>query len=140
VPGVSSALAAPALAGIPVTHRGLASAFVVVSGHAERAWAPVLDGLAPGAATVIVLMGLGSREAIAARLVARGWSALTPAAVLVAASHPDAESWIGTLGDLARDEPRLESRHAGTIVIGDVVSVGRRLAAPAGASERVAAR
>ena len=48
VPGVSSAVAAPALAGIPVTHRGLASAFVVVSGHAESAWRPVLDGLAPG--------------------------------------------------------------------------------------------
>ena len=40
----SSAVAAPALAGIPVTHRGLASAFVVVSGHAEAAWRPVLDG------------------------------------------------------------------------------------------------
>ncbi len=48
VPGISSAVARPALAGIPVTHRGLASAFVVVSGHAESACRPVLEGLAPG--------------------------------------------------------------------------------------------
>ena len=65
VPGVSSALAAPALAGIPVTHRSLASALVVVSGHAEAAWRPVLARLAPGSATVVVLMGLASRGAIA---------------------------------------------------------------------------
>jgi uroporphyrin-III C-methyltransferase/precorrin-2 dehydrogenase/sirohydrochlorin ferrochelatase len=51
VPGISSAIAAPALAGIPVTHRGSASGFVVASGHAEEAWRPILDTLAPGSAT-----------------------------------------------------------------------------------------
>jgi len=58
VPGVSAAVAAPALAGIPVTHRGLASAFVVVSGHAEEAYHPVLESLAPGSATLVILMGM----------------------------------------------------------------------------------
>lgn len=140
VPGVSSALAAPALAGIPVTHRGLASAFVVVSGHAERAWAPVLESLEPGAATVVVLMGLASREVLASRLVSRGWPAGTPAAVLVAMSHPVSETWLGTLGDLADGEPRLDGDDAGTIVIGDVVDIGRRLAGAAAAPEQVAAR
>ena len=82
VPGVSSVIAAPALAGIPVTHRGLASAFVVVSGHAESAFGPVLDSLAPGAATLVVLMGLSQRAAIAERLLARGWSTRTPAAIV----------------------------------------------------------
>ena len=50
-PASARPLAAPALAGIPVTHRGLASAFVVVSGHAETAWRPILAGLAPRSAT-----------------------------------------------------------------------------------------
>src|SRR5512144_2427888 len=68
VPGVSSALAAPALAGIPVTHRGVASGFVVVPGHAEATWRPLLAGIAPGSMTVVVLMGLAARARIAAAL------------------------------------------------------------------------
>src|SRR6476619_1965186 len=48
IPGVSSAVAAPALAGIPVTHRGLASGYLAVSGHAEAAYTPVLASVAPG--------------------------------------------------------------------------------------------
>jgi uroporphyrin-III C-methyltransferase/precorrin-2 dehydrogenase/sirohydrochlorin ferrochelatase len=139
VPGVSSALAAPALAGIPVTHRGLASAFVVVSGHAERAWGPVLHALAPGSATVVVLMGLSSREALASALLARGWPAVTPAAVLCAASQPEASTWTGTLADLAAGGPDAEGGDAGTIVIGAVVDVSRQLAALTGAAVEDAA-
>ena len=60
VPGISSAVAAAELAGIPVTHRGVAAAFVVVSGHAPAAYEPVLATLGPHTATVVVLMGLGS--------------------------------------------------------------------------------
>src|SRR5438105_4645291 len=92
VPGVSAAVAAPALSGIPVTHRGLASAFVVVSGHAEEAYAPVLRSLQPQSATVVVLMGLASRAAVAALLLRRGWRSETPAAVLYDASRADASS------------------------------------------------
>jgi uroporphyrin-III C-methyltransferase/precorrin-2 dehydrogenase/sirohydrochlorin ferrochelatase len=136
VPGVTSALAAPALAGIPVTHRGLASAFVVVSGHAERAWAPVLRGLAPGAATVVVLMGLSSRADVASALVARGWPADTPSAVLFAASQPQASTWTGTLADLASGRPDADGGDAGTIVIGAVVEVARQLAALTGAVDQ----
>src|SRR5262249_54078191 len=77
VPGVSSALAAPALAGIPVTHRGLSSSFMVLSGHSESVYQPLLDAIAPHSTTVVVLMGLGSRARIAASLMARGWSAST---------------------------------------------------------------
>jgi len=135
VPGITSAIAAPALAGIPVTHRGKASAFVVVSGHAEAAWAPIVDTLPPGAATLVVLMGLASRAALAARLLAHGWKAETPAALLQAASHPDAATWIGTLGDIARGRPALDGDDAGTIVIGEVVDVGRQLGVEAGRSD-----
>ena len=82
VPGVSSAIAAAGLAGIPVTHRGVSAGFVVVSGHAEDAYRPVLESLAPHSATVVVMMGLGRIEQIAELMLARGWNALTPAAVI----------------------------------------------------------
>ena len=130
VPGVSSAVAAPALAGIPVTHRGLASSFVVVSGHAESAWGPIVDSLAPRAATIVVLMGVHTRQSIAARLLERGWAASTPAALLFAASTPGARRWIGTLSGLARlgDAGEFEIPDGpGTIVIGDVVALAHQL-------------
>lgn len=130
VPGVTSAVAAPALAGIPVTHRGLASGFLVVSGHAEVAYRPVLEGVPPGSVTVVVLMGLGSRAAVAQVLLSRGWPAATPTAACLAAGTPRAHTWIGTLGTLG--DAALEACDpdaAGTIVIGDVVSVGVTLAA-----------
>mgnify|MGYP001615792961 CR=1 FL=1 len=58
VPGLSTALAVPAAAGIPLTHRGIASGFLVVSGHDPGAYAPVLEALPPGSLTVVILMGL----------------------------------------------------------------------------------
>jgi uroporphyrin-III C-methyltransferase len=134
VPGVTAAIAAPALAGIPVTHRGVASAFVTVSGHDERAWAPVLGALPPHSATIVVMMGLRSRHDIAGRLIARGWDTTTPAAVLVAASTPGAQTWMGFLGDLAGSGPSASTDAdgygdgAGTIVIGEVVRIGQQLA------------
>jgi uroporphyrin-III C-methyltransferase/precorrin-2 dehydrogenase/sirohydrochlorin ferrochelatase len=133
VPGVSSALAAPALAGIPVTHRGLASALVVVSGHDEKAWGPIAGTIAPGSATLVVLMGLGSRAALASALVAKGWAPAMPAAVLWSASQPGAHAWTGTLADLAAGRPVHDGGDAGTIVIGAVVDVARQLAALGGA-------
>jgi uroporphyrin-III C-methyltransferase len=125
VPGLSSALTAPALAGIPVTHRGLASAFTVVSGHAPESFEPVLRSLQPGAATVVVLMGLAHRGEIAAALVARGWSAATPAAIAFAAGTPQATTWVGTLADLPAAPVDAAVRAPGTIVVGDVVSLAR---------------
>jgi uroporphyrin-III C-methyltransferase/precorrin-2 dehydrogenase/sirohydrochlorin ferrochelatase len=127
VPGVSSATSAAALAGIPVTHRGLASSFVVVSGHAESAWAPVLDGLSPRSATLVVLMGVNTRHALANRLVSRGWAMSTPVALLFSASTPDSRTWIGTLGDLAADVPIDVPGGPGTLVIGEVVSLAATL-------------
>jgi uroporphyrin-III C-methyltransferase len=124
VPGLSSAIAAPALSGIPATHRSLSSAFVVVSGHAEEAWRPVLAALPPASATVVVLMGLGSRGAIARVLAAAGWRPSTPAAVLWGASTPQAQRWLGTLARLDQARAPDEACDApGTIVAGDVVSL-----------------
>jgi len=132
VPGVSSAIAAPALAGIPVTHRGLASGVLVVSGHAESSYAPAIDSLAPKGTTLVVLMGVNTRAQIAGRLVARGWSNATPAALLFAASTPDARTWIGTLGDLVAGAPLQLPETPGTLVVGDVVSLAAALAPASG--------
>ncbi|MBI1872478.1 MAG: uroporphyrinogen-III C-methyltransferase [Acidobacteria bacterium] len=135
VPGVSSATAAAALSGIPVTHRGLASGFVVVAGHAAEAYEPVLWSLAPGALTIVVLMGLRSRRAIAELLLLRGWSPTTPAAVLIGASTAQSARWIGPLRDLGEalipgsaESPALsEVEGPGTIVIGRVVGLAALL-------------
>jgi len=136
VPGVSSAVAAPALAGIPVTHRGLASAFVVVSGHAEAAYAPVLRSLQPGSATLVVLMGLASRSPLAALLLQRGWARTTPAAVLFDASRAEARAWFGTLSSL-HDAPA-GSGAPGVLVIGATVAVAASLSQSHGGAYGVA--
>ena len=124
VPGITSAVSAAELSGIPVTHRGLASAFVVVSGHSEEAYRPVLQALAPESVTVVVMMGLAQMGNIARLLIARGWSRLMPAAVLLGASTASARTVTLTLEEL-QQEPVLETvtedRLPGTVVIGQVV-------------------
>ena len=133
VPGVSSALAAPALAGIPVTHRGVSPGVMIVSGHAEASYGPVVDWLQPRSATLVVLMGLATRGDLVARLTGNGWAAATPAAIVSGAGHEGAALWTGRLEDLpaapvAGDLPA-------TIVIGDVVAlssaIGGVIARPA---------
>ncbi len=128
VPGLSSALAAPALAGIPLTHRGMASGFMVVSGHAESAFRAALSSIAPGAVTLVVLMGLGRRQVIAELLMAHGWARGTKAAILKGASTSAAHTWMGTLAELA-GAPLPNDSAPGTIVIGEVVGVAQALAA-----------
>lgn len=123
VPGISSALAAPALAGIPVTHRGIASGFAVVSGHAEETYGPILGSVAPNSLTLVVLMGLSTRAGVAAFLLARGWRSNTPAAILMGASTPDSYVWTGVLEDLGGAPIPEESDAPGTLVVGEVVSV-----------------
>lgn len=127
VPGLSSAIAAPALAGIPVTHRGLAAGFVVLSGHAPAAYQPIVDGLRPGVATLVVLMGVRGRAELAAHLVARGWDAATPAALVLSASHPSQAAWTGTLAGLGA-APIDDADAPGVLVIGAVVGVAAQLA------------
>ena len=125
VPGISSALAAPALAGIPVTHRGVASAFVVLSGHSPEALVEVLDSVTPHAVTLVVLMGLATRGTLARCLIERGWSEATPAAITCNASFADVAAWTGTIAGLSRAPIPLPGA-PGVIIIGEVV----RLAAP----------
>ncbi len=123
VPGVTSVVAAPALAGVPLTHRGLASGFLVVSGHAEAAFGPILDTAAPQSVTIVVLMGLAQRRQIAARLLERGWRSGTRAAVVLAAGTRAMRTWSGRLDELGAAPLDLSGRPPGTIVVGDVVGL-----------------
>ena len=127
VPGVTSAVAAPALAGIPVTHRGLASAFLVVSGHDEEAFASAIAGVEPGGTTIVALMGVGRSAALAGRLIDRGWARATPAAVIVDASMPGQQVWRGTLDDLAAERADIIAAGPGTIVVGAVVALAAQI-------------
>jgi uroporphyrin-III C-methyltransferase/precorrin-2 dehydrogenase/sirohydrochlorin ferrochelatase len=138
VPGVSSAIAAGALAGIPVTHRGVASGFVVVSGHAEDAYRPILESLAPHSATVVVMMGLARIEHIARLLVDRGWNAMTPAAVIFGASTSSSTTWTTSLRDLQRQPPESVDDAPATVIIGDVVRLGAALGSQVEADEAAA--
>ena len=124
VPGVTSAVAAPALAGIPVTHRGVSSAFLVVGGHEEEAFGSAIGALEPNGITLVVLMGVGRRVRLACRLLDRGWAGGTPAAIIVDASRPSQTVWRGTLHELASAEIDLvEDDGPGTIVVGQVVAL-----------------
>ncbi len=144
VPGVTSAVAGPALAGIPVTHRGVASAFLVVSGHDERVFAESIAALPPNRVTVVVLMGLARRAPLGAALVAAGWEARTPVALVAEASLPQQEVWRGSLGDLAAGRAEIASDGPALFVVGEVAAMaltpGRILSAPvADADSHVAA-
>ena len=123
VPGVTSAVAAPELAGIPVTHRGVSSAVLVVSGHDERTFAAAIGQLAPNGVTLVVLMGIGRSATLAGGLVERGWSRGTPVAVIFGASTPRQHVWRARLDDLAAGALPDGSDAAGTIVIGAVAAM-----------------
>jgi uroporphyrin-III C-methyltransferase / precorrin-2 dehydrogenase / sirohydrochlorin ferrochelatase len=125
VPGVSTAIAAPELAGIPVTHRGAASGFLVLSGHAPDAFDEGLAAVRPNAVSLVVLMGLTGRRGLAATLISRGWRKDTPAAIVCGASTPDQWIWTGALAQLG--ETDLPEGIAGVMVIGDVVRVREAL-------------
>jgi uroporphyrin-III C-methyltransferase/precorrin-2 dehydrogenase/sirohydrochlorin ferrochelatase len=125
VPGVTSPIAAPALAGIPVTHRGVAHEFAVVSGHVPPEspdslvdWA----ALASLRGTLVIMMGLKNLPAIAARLIAEGRAADTPAAVVQEGSTEAQRVLRGTLGSIAAASREAGIRPPAVVVIGDVVA------------------
>ena len=124
VPGVSSAVAVPAAAGIPVTHRGLASSFAVVTGHEDPdkpAAGVDWDRLATAVDTLVILMGIATLPVIIARLMAAGRDPATPAAVIERGLTANQRVVTGTLGDIAERATRLAS--PAVIVIGDVVAL-----------------
>ena len=121
VPGVTTAVAAAELAGIPVTHRGIASGFLVIAGHAGETFDAALNAVRPNSITLVVMMGLAVRSQIATRLQAHGWAADSPAALVCGASTPDAWTWTGRLSEVAGATP--PEGVPGVLVVGEVVSI-----------------
>jgi uroporphyrin-III C-methyltransferase/precorrin-2 dehydrogenase/sirohydrochlorin ferrochelatase len=131
VPGVTSAIAVPAAAGIPVTHRRLASAFAVVTGH-ECDGVSHLDWEALARVpTLVVLMGLSALHEITARLLAHGALPDTPAAVIASGTLPAQRTVVGTLATLAARVAEEGVEPPATVVVGEVVRVRELLSAEA---------
>ncbi len=127
VPGVSSAIAVPAYAGIPLTHRKLASSFAVVTGHEARKRCSSVDWskLAAAADTLVILMGLGNLPIIVKELLAHGRRPQTPAAVIACGTTDGQQTAVGTLADIAEKSAGLQA--PAVIVVGDVVSLSDKL-------------
>jgi uroporphyrin-III C-methyltransferase len=131
VPGVSSAIAAPAYAGIPLTHRDHAASFAVISGHepADRSdswlrW----QSLARGIDTLVFLMGAGRLAEISAQLLAHGRPAETPAAVVRWGTTGEQAAVAATLGTIAQAAAQAALGPPALLVVGSVVGLSERLA------------
>ena len=129
VPGISSAIAVPAYAGIPVTHRGIASSFAVLTGHED----PSKDGdavdwasLATAVDTLVVLMAIGAFSRIVGALLANGRPPETPVALIRWGTTEAQEVRVGTLADIVGRARGLEPPVVA--VIGEVVALRERLA------------
>ena len=130
VPGVSAAVAVPAYAGIPVTHRGLASSFAVVTGHEDPGkdatgvdWAR----LATAVDTIVVLMGARSLPRIVAELVTHGRPPATPVALIRWGTTEAQETLVGTLADIVARAEAVALAPPVLAVIGAVVALRERL-------------
>ena len=130
VPGVTAAVAVPAYAGIPLTHRGVAASFAVVTGHEEAEkpestvdWAR----LARAADTLVVLMGVSALPRIARALISHGRAPATPVALVRWGTTDLQETLVGRLDDIAVRAARARLEPPVVAVIGDVVALRERL-------------
>ncbi|MEJ7705965.1 MAG: uroporphyrinogen-III C-methyltransferase [Nocardioidaceae bacterium] len=131
-PGVSSSLAAPALAGVPLTHRGVAHDFTVVSGHLPPGHPDSLvewPALARLRGTLVLLMAIGNLEAISLALTANGKDQKTPVAVVQNGSPSSQRVLFSTLAAVAAEVATHSVRPPAVVVIGDVVAVADSVSA-----------
>ena len=132
VPGVSSAIAGPAAAGIPVTMRSINTALTVFTGHRDPAEGDAAEfyariGAAPG--TKVMLMGMEHLEGIAAAMIAGGAAAQTPAAVIRHATRGDQQTLTATLGDIAARAREAGLAAPAVVIVGEVVALAPELLA-----------
>jgi len=130
VPGISSSIAAPAYAGIPLTHRLLSSSFAVIPGYEDAAkkessidWAKIATGIG----TLVFLMGVKNIDLISRKLIENGRSAETPVAVIRWGTRPDQKTIIGTLGNIADMVKERDIKPPAVMVVGDVVKLRQSL-------------
>uniref|UniRef100_A0A7C4WAW5 uroporphyrinogen-III C-methyltransferase n=1 Tax=Geoglobus ahangari TaxID=113653 RepID=A0A7C4WAW5_9EURY len=126
IPGITSAIAAPSYAGIPVTHRRYDPAVVFITGKQERErldW----SALAKLNATIIILMGVSSLKENVERLLKHGKNPDTPVAIIENATTPNQRTIIGTLANIVKIAERERVKTPAVIVIGDVVNVRKKV-------------
>ncbi|MFC1939217.1 uroporphyrinogen-III C-methyltransferase [Chloroflexota bacterium] len=130
VPGVTSAIAVPAYAGIPVTHRGLASSFAIITGHEDPAkdsssinW----EKLATGVDTLVFLMGMKNTPEIVARLIEYGRPPDTPVAVIKDGTNPNQRTLVGNLENIVAKVKKHRLTPPAVIVVGEVVKLREKL-------------
>jgi uroporphyrin-III C-methyltransferase/precorrin-2 dehydrogenase/sirohydrochlorin ferrochelatase len=126
IPGLSSSISVPARAGIPVTHRGIAHEFTVISGHIPPGHPDSLvawPAVAQMRGTIVLLMAVENAPAIATALVEGGRPAETPVAVIMDGTMPDERTVLSTLGTLATDIEAQQIKPPAIIVVGEVVAV-----------------
>lgn len=116
VPGVTSAIAVPAAAGIPVTHRGVATGFSVVTAHDAVGELPTSPGH-----TIVLLMGVRRLATTAEELVAAGHRPTTPVAVVERGCSPDQRVTVGTLATIAERCVEVGVGSPAVTVVGEVV-------------------
>ena len=130
IPGVTAAVAVPAYAGIPVTHRTLASSVAIVTGHEDPTKpSPILewDQLASTRGTVVFLMGLKNLPAIVAHLISCGRPVTTPIALIRWGTRAEQHTIVGTLADIVTKAERAALEPPTVIVVGEVVNLREKL-------------
>ena len=128
VPGVSSAFAAPAHAGIPLTHRGVAASFAVVTATRREDTIEQIARIGSAVDTVVVLMAVGKLSETCAALVAAGRSPDEPAALIQSASTAQQRTLLSTLRDLPSDAEAGSIDSPATLVVGRVAAMAEELA------------
>ena len=126
--GISAGLAAPACAGIPVTHRGAAVGVTFVTGHTADGCEPDWAALARSRTTLVVFMGVAALPRIAAALLAAGLPAVTPAAAIERATWPDQRTLRAPLAELTAAATRAGLRSPAVLVIGEAVGMSAAIA------------
>jgi uroporphyrinogen III methyltransferase/synthase len=131
VPGITSAISVPAYAGIPVTHRGIATSFAVITGHEDPTktesnmkW----DKLATAVDTLVFLMGVENLPHITGKLIEHGRPADTPAAVIRWGTKPEQEVLVTTVGQAAKDVAARNLKPPAIFIVGQVVTLREKLA------------
>jgi uroporphyrin-III C-methyltransferase / precorrin-2 dehydrogenase / sirohydrochlorin ferrochelatase len=135
IPGLSSSISVPGRAGIPVTHRGVAHEFTVISGHIPPGHPDSLvewPAVARLRGTLVLMMAVENAPAIAATLVEGGRPADTPVAVVVEGTMPEERTVLSTLGTLAHDLVAEDVKPPAIIVVGEVVAVAHPQRYPRG--------
>lgn len=132
VPGITSAIAAPEMAGIPVTHRGVASSLTIVTGHEEPgkdSHSPIdWDAIAWVKGTLVVLMGVSRLERNISALIAGGRSPKTPAAIVEKGGWAEQRMISGTLENIASRAKNARVEPPAILVVGEVVKLAEQLA------------